>query len=153
MNIAPANTEDLEQILLVQKEAFQKEAERYLEFKIQPLCETKDEIRKDMEIKTILKAEINHQVVGSIRAKQNEHDFSCELSRLSVLPQYQGKGIATQLLLEIEKYFPNAVKFVLATGVKSDDNIQLYKKIGYQFSHYDTFNDGVDAIYMAKSGN
>ncbi len=153
MKIALAHKEDLEQILQIQREAFQKEAERYFEFEIQPLRETKEEILKDMEIKTILKAEINGKVVGSIRAIQNKVDFSCELSRLSVLPQYQGKGIATQLLLEIEKYFPNAAKFVLATGAKSEDNIHLYKKIGYQISHYDQFHDGVEAVFMIKSAN
>lgn len=153
MKITPANIKDLAAILRVQKAAFQSEAERYNDFEIQPLRETLAEIEIDLAKKTILKAEINQKLVASIRAVFKTKEQICELSRLSVLPQYQGKGIATKLLTEIEKYFPKSAKFVLATGAESKNNIQLYQKIGYQIAYYGTFHDGVKAVFMTKTKN
>lgn len=125
-----------------------QEARLYNNFNIQPLTQTIEEVETEFKTKVFLKAVINSGIVGSVRANLEGSD--CWVNKLVVLPEYQGQGIGKALLLEIEKYFPNAEKFKLATGAKSKNNIGLYEKSGYHVVKYDTFHDGVEAVFMEK---
>lgn len=69
-------------------------------------------------------------------------------SRLSVIPQYQGKGIAKSLLNALEKYAEqndiNEIQCKVRVSVPR--NIQLYKSIGYEIFDEDIVHkpNGVD---------
>src|SRR5436305_9209211 len=56
-----------------------------------------------------------------------------EVKRMYTLPEYRGKGIAQQLLTELEKWAKELsyAKCILETGKKQPEAIQLYKKSGY----------------------
>ena len=56
-----------------------------------------------------------------------------EIKRMYTLPEYRGKGIATQILLELEKWATELcyVRCVLETGKRQPEAIALYKKNGY----------------------
>lgn len=149
MKISRANINDLAGILELQKTAFLQEARLYNNFSIQPLVQSLEEITSEFEKTTILKAEVDSEVVGSVRAHISEN--VCWVNKLMVHPDYQGQGIGKALLLEIEKYFPQVKKFKLGTGVKSDNNIRLYEKAGYRIVKFDKFHDGIEAVFMEKT--
>jgi len=57
-----------------------------------------------------------------------------EVKRMYTIPGYRGKGIATQLLNELEKWAAelNYEKCVLETGYRQPDAIHLYTRQGYK---------------------
>ena len=148
MQIQVAHIDDYQDILSIQKKAFVREAELYQNYSIQPLTQSYEELKLECASKIVLKIVIENQIVGSIRAQQT--DLICHLSKLIVLPEYQRRGIGKMLLLEIEKYFPNAIKFALETGALSENNIRLYQKAGYKVVKQGRFHDGVVAVFMEK---
>jgi ribosomal protein S18 acetylase RimI-like enzyme len=147
-HIDKASASDFPSILEIQKKAFFSEAEFYQNFNIQPLTQTLSEMVEECNEKVVLKAAIERKIVGSVRANINEN--VCWVNKLVVLPEYQRQGIGEKLLREIETYFPNAEKFTLATGAKSESNIRLYKKVGYEIIGYETFHGGIEAVMMVK---
>jgi GNAT superfamily N-acetyltransferase len=63
-------------------------------------------------------------------------DFSngvVEIKRMFTLPEYRGKGIAAQVLAELEKWAAESgyKKCILETGKKQTAAIALYAKCGY----------------------
>ena len=78
--------------------------------------------REDFEEKTILKAVINGEIVGSVRGDENK--VLCYVQRLMVHPDHQNKGIAKNLMLQLEKS--------LVAALCKRDNHFLHKKRAVQ---------------------
>jgi len=57
-----------------------------------------------------------------------------EIKRMYTLPESRGKGIATKVLIELEKWVTELSykKCILETGKKQPEAIALYKKNGYK---------------------
>lgn len=140
-----AKSTDFEQVLVIENECFK-----------QPYS------RKDMEyefnenpVNKIIVAEENDKVVGFI-------DFlitfnSATIMQVAVTKEYRGRGIATQLLGEMEKSFPEEIDDVVESITlevrESNKAAQaLYLKNNYKTvvikQHY--YKDGENAIYMLK---
>jgi ribosomal protein S18 acetylase RimI-like enzyme len=147
-HISRASSSDLSVILDIQKKAFRSEAVLYQNFNIQPLTQTLEEMVDECKGKVVLKAVVGGEIVGSVRANMDEGN--CWVNKLVVLPEYQKRGIGENLLREVEKHFPNTKKFSLATGAKSESNIRLYLKVGYQIVSTTTFDGGIEAVMMEK---
>lgn len=130
MMIERAVTDDAEEILSLQKLAYQSEAEIYDDFTIPPLTQTLEEIKKDFESQIFLKAVTDGRIIGSVRAFVKEG--TCYVGRLIVHPDFQNEGIGTQLMDRIEEVFKGAQRFEIFTGHKSERNLYLYEKIGYK---------------------
>jgi GNAT superfamily N-acetyltransferase len=150
MLIDKAKYEDLDEILKLQKIAFQEEAELYKQLHIPPLEQTIDNIREEYNEMIFLKAQIDNRIIGSVRAKFTNGE-TCYVGRLIVHPDFQNKGIGGQLMNEIEKCFPQASRFELFTGNRSVKNIYLYKKLGYRIiKEVDTEID-IKMVVMEKA--
>lgn len=127
--ISKASLADAVTILALQKAAFLTEAELYDDFDIQPLTETLTDMEEAFSRQTILKAVTNGMIVGAIRGSQTND--TCYPARLVVQPEFRNKGLGYRLMQELEAQFPNARKFEIFTGHKSDQNLHLYKKLEY----------------------
>jgi len=70
--------------------------------------------------------------VGCGAMKEFQHDIM-EIKRMYTLPECRGKGIATTILTELEKWAVELSykKCVLETGKRQPEAIELYKKNGY----------------------
>lgn len=148
MEIEKAIISDLGEILALQKLSFRSEAELYNNFNIPPMVQTLEETHDDFKHQIILKATENGTIIGSVRAV--EKDGTCYLARLMVHPEFQNLGIGRKLLLEVEKIFDTCKRFELYTGYKSEKNISLYKKIGYQIFKNKAIDEKAYLIYMEK---
>jgi ribosomal protein S18 acetylase RimI-like enzyme len=153
MNIIQAQITDAEEILKLQKLAYQSEAEIYNDFNIPPLTQTIEELINQFKNHIFLSVVENETIIGSVRAIIQ--DETCYIGRLIVHPSKQNQGIGTALMKEIEKYFPDVKRLELFTGSKSVKNIHLYNKLGYNINTFksEKLSNSVDLVYMEKIVN
>jgi putative acetyltransferase len=91
------------------------------------------QFNKIENIKYAIVAYDNEKPVGCGAIKRYDND-TIEVKRMFVLPANRGKGIAVQILNELEKWAKelNYKKCVLETGQKQPEAIALYKRNGYK---------------------
>ena len=147
--IERAAFEDAEEILDLQKLAYQSEAEIYDDHTIPPLTQTLGEIRNDFQRQIFLKASTGGKIIGSVRAFLKEE--TCFIGRLIVHPDFQNQGIGIKLMNEVEREFIQARRFELFTGQKSERNIHLYQKLGYHVFKTETVTKDLQLLYMEKA--
>ena len=148
MLIEMASIDDAAEILSLQKLAFLGEAKIHNNFSIPPLVETLDDLKQLFKSHTFLKAEVNGEIVGSVRAF--EKDGTCYVGRLMVDPDFQNLGIGTKLLLETKRLFAACRRFELFTGSKSVKNICLYEKLGYKAFKTEQVPDNLKLVFLEK---
>ena len=148
MIIERADMNDAEEILNLQKLAYQSEAAIYEDDTIPPLTQTLDEIKADFHKQVFLKAFDQGRIIGSVRGYIRED--TCFIGRLIVHPEFQNQGIGTQLMNEIENDFGKAKRFELFTGHKSEKNISLYQKLRYQTFRMQKVTENLNLLFMEK---
>jgi ribosomal protein S18 acetylase RimI-like enzyme len=147
-NIIRASPEDAATILRLQKLAYQSEAQLYNDPHIPPLMQTLDDLKSDFTDKIFLKAQLESNIVGSVRGYQAGNTGYIE--RLFVHPNYQGQGIATALMEEIQSCFGQTQRFELFTGYKSTHNINLYERLGYKIFKSEEIGEKLSFVFMEK---
>ncbi|KZX17504.1 acetyltransferase (GNAT) family protein [Methanobrevibacter cuticularis] len=149
MKIEIANFEDLEEILKLQKLSYVSEAELHNDYSIKPLTQTLKEVQEDFKRGIVLKAisKESNNIIGSVRAYSENNVTYIE--KLIVHPDYQNNGIGRKLIEGIENYYPNE-RFELFTSHKSDKNLYLYNKCGYQEFKKEKVSDVFYFIYLRK---
>ena len=147
--IEQADRNDARDILALQKIAYRSEARIYNDFTIPPLHQTLDETFDDFERQLVLKASIDTRIVGSVRA--HLEDGTCFIGKLIVHPDYQNRGIGARLMEEIEARFPQAERFELFTGTRSEKNLYLYRKLGYRAYKRRAISEKVTLVFLQKA--
>ncbi len=146
--IKKAQKEDLEEILKLQYLAYQSEAKLFGNMDIPPLKQTIEEVYDEFQKGAILKAVGDGGVIiGSVRAFCDSG--TVYIGKLMVHPSKQGQGIGTQLLLEMEKQYPNQ-RYELFTSTRSEKNIALYQKLGYKIFDEEQVTEELRFVYMEK---
>ena len=148
MIIEMATVDEAEEILSLQRLAYQSEAEIYDDFTIPPLKQTLKEIKKDFETQVFLKATLNGRIIGSVRAFLREG--TCYIGRLIVHPDFQNQGIGKRLMANIEEMFKGAHRFEIFTGHRSERNLYLYEKLGYQRFKTIMVNENLTIVFLEK---
>ncbi len=149
MRIELAVVEDAGAILTLQKLAYQSEAAIYDDYQIPPLTQTLDELRWEFTTHVFLKALDDGNIIGSVRARRRGD--TCAIGRLIVHPDFQNRGVGTELMQSVERHFPDAVRYELFTGDKSEKNIALYGKLGYREVKKESLSPLVTIVYMEKA--
>ncbi len=144
-----ANVDDAGAILTLQKRAYESEARLYDDWTIPPLTQTLASLRGDLKNTCVLKCVQEGEIVGSVRGRIE--NGACQIGRLIVEPQRQGEGIGTTLLQAIEASFPDAERFELFTGSKSERNIKLYHRCGFEIIGTKVISSALTLVYMSKS--
>ena len=145
--ILPANIHDLDEILALQKLAYQSEAQLNNDFSIPPLTQTLDEIRTEFGQTVFLKAVQDGKIIGSVRGRLDGD--TCHIGRVIVHPERQNRGIGSRLLHEIERRV-DARRFELFTSQRSERNLYLYRKFGYRDFKQVPLNERVTLIFLEK---
>ena len=150
VTILPASPADAGELLTVQRAAYLVEGERYNSFRIPPLTETLAEIRAAISgDDTVLVARAGHRLIGSVRARICAG--TGHIGRLAVTPDLQGRGVGRQLLAAIEQALTGRVtRFELFTGAGSDDNLRLYRNVGYTDIGVRPSGSGPGLAYLEK---
>ncbi|MFF5406287.1 GNAT family N-acetyltransferase [Streptomyces misionensis] len=152
VTISVATEQDAEQIFRLQYLCFQSEAALYGNYRIDPLVETLDAVREEIASDCVFVARLGDEVVGAVRGKVTE-DGAAAIARLCVHPRLQGHGIGARLLRAAESALAGergATLFRLQTGHRSEGNLRLYRRVGYEAVGRATGTDGVDLIILEK---
>lgn len=146
--IEKATVLDAHEIIALQKQAYRSEAEMYNDFSIEPLMQTVDELKRQFNNHTVLKASEEKRLIGSVRCyNENKSSF---IGKLMVHPEYQGLGVGKLLMQEIEKACL-AQRYELFTGSKSLKNIGMYEKLGYRIFNTKVIHEQVSLVFMEKT--
>jgi len=143
-----ATPEDAEAILELQKLAYESEARLYDDWTLPPLTQTLPGLRDEFSTSVVLKATERGRLVGSVRGRAA--DGRCEIGRLMVRPEVQGRGVGTMLMLHIEAAFPQVRTFELFTGSRSEANIRLYERLGYRRCREHVLSPAVTLVFLEK---
>jgi GNAT superfamily N-acetyltransferase len=151
MIITQATPADAEEILELQKLAYQSEAALYRDYTIPPLMQTLSEITAEFRSRHFLKAVAGGCIRGSVRAFLT--DGTCYIGRLIVHPAHQNLGLGTQLMSTIEGCFSEARRYELFTGHLSERNLYLYRKLGYVPIRREPVSEKLTMVFLEKRGN
>lgn len=96
---------------------------------------------------------LNEDIPVGCGAFKPYSDRAVEIKRMFVHPDFRGRGIAQQLLSDLEKWAAEIgyQSCVLETGQKQPDAIQLYLKKGYKkIPNYGQYKGVENSICMKK---
>jgi len=89
-------------------------------------------------------------LVGAIGVSSKE-ETQFWISPMFILPKYQGQGIAQKAITQIEKIFPQAVSWELATIAEEKRNCYLYEKMGFtKTDAIRKINESTTLVYYKK---
>ena len=148
IKIEKASAKDAGEILDLQKLAYVSEAEIINDYTIPPLHQTIEEVMSEFNNHIFLKVKHKNRIIGSVRAFAE--NGTCFIGKLIVHPDHQNQGLGTEVLKRIEKYFHDVNRYELFTGEKSERNLYLYQKMGYQIYKKEKISHKLTLVYLEK---
>jgi ribosomal protein S18 acetylase RimI-like enzyme len=148
LKIARATPVDASSILPLQRLAYESEARLYDDWPLPALLETLEQLTADIDVGTVLKAELSGELIGAVRGKGAGE--RCSVGRLIVRPDLQGRGVGRALMQQIEAEFADSRCFELFTGSRSERNIRLYQSLGYSQCRSQRISDKLTLVWMEK---
>lgn len=123
---------DAKAIFDIQVNAFMPLLEKYKDYQTNPANETIDRVitRINNPKGGFFKILVDNHLVGAICVLWKV-DKQFWISPMFILTEYQGKGIAQRAIALVEKLFPQAFSWELATILEEERNCYLYEKMGY----------------------
>ncbi|MFC2149622.1 GNAT family N-acetyltransferase [Candidatus Auribacterota bacterium] len=146
--IQPVVPDDVQEILSLQKLAYQTEAELFDDKSVSPLTETIEGMKRDFETYTFFKAMIGGELIGSVRTYV-EGDV-CYVSRLILNPIYQHHGIGKRLVKYVEGHYKGIKRIELFTFSNRKDITRFYKDLDYKIFKKEKVSDKLENIYFEK---
>jgi putative acetyltransferase len=110
------------------------------------------QFNKTINIKNVVVAYLNKEAVGCGAFKEYDTN-TVEIKRMFVEPTFRGKGIAQQVLAELELWAKenNYNVCILETGKKQPEAIALYTKAGYRIiANYGQYEGVENSVCMRK---
>ena len=148
IGIEPASSEDIREILELQKLAYLSAAQIINDFTIPPLHQTMQEILCEFNHQVFLKAALDNRIIGSVRTYLEMG--TAYIGKLIVHPNYQNLGLGSKLLYEAEKQFPDAQRYELFTGQSSEKNLHIYAKSGYRVFKNKQVSEKLTLLFLEK---
>ena len=151
ITIVRASLDDAEEVLAVIRRAFGPVAQQYGDPELPPVAETLESHRARYRTNVVLKAvDSGGHIVGTVQGEPRD-DGCCYVARLAVDPAHQGRGIGRALTQALEAEFPEAARFELFTGHKSEGSIGLYRSLGYRETKREFVDDTLTLVWMEKT--
>ena len=146
---------DAGEALTVQYAAYLAEARRYGTTEIPPLRETVAELAADLERPDVrgFGAWAGSRLIGSVRLRGDRVGTGtgcAELARYSVAPDAQGHGVGRALLERAHAELAAGDVTWLVTGSRSEENLRLYRRAGYEETGRLVDSAGVELLRLER---
>jgi GNAT superfamily N-acetyltransferase len=149
IRIDAIRSEDAGEVLTLQRAAYVSEARIYHDPQLPALTQTLPELEAELAAGLGLAARCGHRIVGAVRARLA--DEVIHIGRLTVAPDWQGRGLGARLLAEMEASAPARITTAaLFTGHLSEANLRLYARCGYQEQRREELKPGLVLIHLTK---
>lgn len=138
------------ELLTVRRAAFVAEAQLYGDPNLPALTQTLAELKEDLKRPEVVTIGVwdGPRLLGSVRVELEGN--RAMLGRLAVVPDRQGEGLGTKLLLAVLEYLPEATEEVwIFTGQDSKHNLAMYDKVGFEHQ-YDQNAGDLTYAYLRK---
>ncbi|WP_338899257.1 GNAT family N-acetyltransferase [Streptomyces sp. TG1A-60] len=152
VTISVATGQDADQIFRLRYLCFQSEAALYGNYRIDPLVQSLDSVRAEVASDCVFVARLGDEVVGSVHGTLLD-DGTASIGKLCVHPRLQGHGIGARLLRAAESALAGergATRFRLSAGRRSEGNLRLYRRVGYETVGTSQGQDGVPMVVLEK---
>ncbi|MDP2232630.1 MAG: GNAT family N-acetyltransferase, partial [Actinomycetota bacterium] len=150
--IRRATAEDASAIADLTRRAFASQALLYEDDSLPPLADTAQSVAAEISTGwVVLVAEVDGVLVGSIRGVLR--DATCHVGRLVVEPDLQGRGLGRSLAMQLEACFPDAERFEIFTGHRSEPALGLYESLGYSRERVIPVHERLSLIILGKPGD
>ncbi len=130
ISIVMATPSDKEELLDLQKTIFKPLLLKYEDLDFSPATQSMERFEKRFHIGDYYKILYKENSVGSIFVFEKSPGIM-KLHIMNILVEYQGKGIAQEVIKRIESLYPQAEKWQLETILTEKRNCYLYEKMGY----------------------
>ena len=123
-----ANLEDCALIHSMQVSAFKELLHKYKDVDTNPGAESVERIiiRMKQDFTDYYLIQVHQQNIGAIRIIRRQ-DRSCRISPMFLVPEFQGRGYAQQVVLEVEKLYPQVTIWSLDTIKEVFDRMEKLK--------------------------
>jgi predicted N-acetyltransferase YhbS len=137
--IRRAEYDDIENIMLITREAFGRYREMTGAKKVDALCETKENIKNDIDNKLVFVSLYDGETVGCVRVEILPDKTAC-LTRFAVKLSCQNNGIGKSMMNLIDKIMirEGVKKIYLYTASKAAPLIRFYYGRGFYVESTDT---------------
>ena len=137
LKIRKAVESDAPIISRITKKAFEEYAKLLPELP-DALTETEDDIENDIVNKMVFVAELNRNIIGTVRLTPDGEKMY--LSRFAVKPDQQGSGIGKHILeyCDIMAKISGAKEIYLHTSTDAENLMTLYNNCGYELNSINT---------------
>jgi len=152
-SIHRAELVDAPAIQRLQHLCYRSEAVLYDDWTIPPLTQTLSGLVAEFATHRILVARLGEEgeeIVGSVRGRLDSG--VCHVGRLVVHPAARRRGVGSRLMAAIEVEFARAARFEVFTGHLSEDNIRLYRRLGYADSRTVAVSPRLSLVHLQKPG-
>lgn len=146
---------DAGEVLTLQRAAYVTEAQAHADIHLPPLCQSLEELAAELDDGHVLavgRRDARGRLIAAVRAFLTGQDAAvAEIGRLTVVPDRQGQGLGTGLLVALEDQLPNSVRELrLFTGEHSLGNLRLYARLGYTETSRQLTAAGYALVHMCK---
>lgn len=134
----------------LQHKAYRLEAELIGFKEIPPLLETRDILRRSLEVFYGCLCE-DDELLGAI-AVEEESAGKLTITRMMTAPEHFRKGIADSLLNFVFEYYDGIEQFIVSTGKLNNPAVSLYCKHGFIALGIEEIAPGIELIEFHRSG-
>lgn len=148
-----ASTNELDEILKIQKSAFKKLFMKYHDLDTSPYNETIETIlfRFNMRSSYYFFIMDENKKIGFIRILFNEKNNQARISPIAILPEYENKGYGKIAMTTIENKFYKVKEWHLDTITQEKKLIGFYLNQGYQLMpEHKAIKEGMDISVFKK---
>ncbi|MFJ7828260.1 GNAT family N-acetyltransferase [Psychrobacillus sp. NPDC096623] len=153
ISIRKASLSDAAELFEIQKKVFQPLYEKYQDHDTSPVFQSFDRFTERLQTGDFFKIYEKGLLVGSVHVYPKSPGFM-RLHIINILEEFQGKGIAQEVMTRIEGMYPQAIKWELDTIKQEQRNCYLYEKMGYENSGDEwKVNEQMTLIHYTKTNN
>ncbi|WP_277586244.1 bifunctional NUDIX hydrolase family protein/GNAT family N-acetyltransferase [Psychrobacillus antarcticus] len=153
ISLKKASLSDAQELFKMQKKVFQPIYEKYQDHDTSPVFQTFERFNERLQKGHYFKIYEYGLLVGSVHVYPKSPGIM-RLHMINILEEFQGKGIAQEVMRRLEGMYPEAISWELDTIKQEQRNCYLYEKMGYVKTDDEwKVNDQMTLIHYMKTNS